>query len=271
MNFTASRLSVLAISVSVHRAERPPAMKPMRLMPLTIVSACPCLGFGFITEQFRMLAAGRLVAHLVAVADLDRIGRIETLDLVVPHEDARHAIAGRRKEEGVIEAQFERAGLDHRIVIEVAAAEPQMPFAHLPRRIAGFFQERGDGRLRGVDGKRGLAAEDMIALGVAEGVLAGDERIAGWRADRGRGVGVGEADAFAGELIDVRRLDLGRAIAAEIAVADVVGQDEDDVGRSRRGTSSFCIGDSGLSVLSPSAKACRTKGKEPGRRWTQAV
>ena len=41
---------------------------------------------------------------------------------------------------------------------------------------------------------------------------------------------VGETNALAMELVEVRCLDHGVAVAAELAVALVVGQDEDDVG-----------------------------------------
>jgi hypothetical protein len=43
-------------------------------------------------------------------------------------------------------------------------------------------------------------------------------------------MGVGEAEAFAGEAIDVGRLHAGGAVAAQVAVAEVVGVEEDDVG-----------------------------------------
>ena len=40
---------------------------------------------------------------------------------------------------------------------------------------------------------------------------------------------VGEAAALAREPVEVRRLRVLRAVAAEVAVADVVGEDEDDI------------------------------------------
>ena len=40
---------------------------------------------------------------------------------------------------------------------------------------------------------------------------------------------------FSGQPVDVRRLDLRRAVAAEIAVAEVVGEDDDDVRPPCRG------------------------------------
>jgi hypothetical protein len=65
-------------------------------------------------------------------------------------------------------------------------------------------------------------------------VAAGEEDAAGGGADGGAGVVVGELDPFAGEAVDVGRLDLFLAVTTEFAVAEVIGEDEDEVGRLRR-------------------------------------
>ena len=62
------------------------------------------------------------------------------------------------------------------------------------------------------------------------GVLAGHEAAARRRADGAAGVGLGEAHALGRQAVEVGRLDALLAVAAEVAVAEVVGQDEDDVG-----------------------------------------
>ena len=62
-------------------------------------------------------------------------------------------------------------------------------------------------------------------------VPAGQQAGARRRADR-RNVEVLEPDALPGELVEVRRLDLGVAVHAEVAVALVVGDDHHDVGAS---------------------------------------
>ncbi len=49
-------------------------------------------------------------------------------------------------------------------------------------------------------------------------------------ADGIAGVAIGELDAFAAHLVDVRSLDRLAAIAAEIAVSQIIDDDEDDVG-----------------------------------------
>ena len=41
---------------------------------------------------------------------------------------------------------------------------------------------------------------------------------------------IGEADSFGGELVDVGSCDFLCAVAADVGVAEVIGEDEDDVG-----------------------------------------
>jgi len=54
-------------------------------------------------------------------------------------------------------------------------------------------------------------------------------------------VSVGEADAFAGESVEIGRRDFGFGVkAADVAVAEVVGEDVDDVGVRRVGGGGDC-------------------------------
>ena len=64
---------------------------------------------------------------------------------------------------------------------------------------------------------------------VEKGVGAGQQLAAGRSAHR-RGMEIGEADALAMELIEVRSLQGGIAVAGQVAVSLVVGQDENHVG-----------------------------------------
>lgn len=45
---------------------------------------------------------------------------------------------------------------------------------------------------------------------------------------------IGEAPPIAGQAIDVRSLYLCRAVTGEIAVSQIIGKDEDDIGRCGR-------------------------------------
>jgi hypothetical protein len=57
------------------------------------------------------------------------------------------------------------------------------------------------------------------------GVIAGHQDASRWGADGAAGVEVGETEAFCGESIDVWCVDSLLAVAANIAVAEVVGKD----------------------------------------------
>ena len=61
-------------------------------------------------------------------------------------------------------------------------------------------------------------------------VKAGHEHAARRGADGRAGIGIGESHAVGGQAIEIRRFDLLLAVAAEVAVAEVIGQDEDDIG-----------------------------------------
>ena len=78
----------------------------------------------------------------------------------------------------------------------------------------------------------------MPVPGFRQAYSPGEQRVARRRAGRRAAVAVGEPQAFLREPVDVRRLDRGRAVAAEVAVAEVVGVDQDDV--RRRGLGGPC-------------------------------
>jgi hypothetical protein len=65
-----------------------------------------------------------------------------------------------------------------------------------------------------------------------------EQRVGHWltrfvfRTLRGRTEGVGHPEAWAGEPVDVGRSDPGVAVDAEVAPAEIVGDEYDDVGRT---------------------------------------
>src|SRR5262245_2443757 len=108
--------------------------------------------------------------------------------------------------------------------------EAKVPLADEARRVARVFHElwkRASGRYEAflewrTDGREGALEADALL------VSPGDQRGARRRALRRR-VEVGETDPFTREAIDVGCLHIARAIGAEVAVADVVGDDGDAV------------------------------------------
>jgi len=132
---------------------------------------------------------------------------------------------------GVVEA----VGLRERGVADVAAAA-HVPFAEVAGRVAGMLEGAGDAGGVGVEPVAhaeigvGLARGEEGVDEVAGGILAGGDGDAGGRAD-GRGdVELGEEGALRGEAIDVGGGDVAVAGDAEVAEAEVVDEDEEDVG-----------------------------------------
>lgn len=66
---------------------------------------------------------------------------------------------------------------------------------------------------------------------------------------------IGELDSLASEAVDVGGFDFGSSVAAEVAVAEIVGENEDDVRLS------------GRLFLSREAKAEREKQAGAGNEW----
>ena len=110
----------------------------------------------------------------------------------------------------------------------------EMPFAGVTGAVAGAFEERGDGdfvRAEADAGARGNPVADAGTVGVA----AGHETGAGRRADGEGRVAVGELDAVGGEAVEVGGLNRRVGEAREVAVAEVVAEEDDDVGTRGRG------------------------------------
>ena len=106
-----------------------------------------------------------------------------------------------------------------------------MPFADEGGRVSLSLEHGGKCEAIFLDetGTAG-AGEDAFHAG-SKGHASGENAVASGRADGGRAVSVGKAEAFAGELVNVGCGNLGLiVVAAEIAVAEVVGKDEEDVG-----------------------------------------
>ena len=60
-------------------------------------------------------------------------------------------------------------------------------------------------------------------------VTPGNQRDAGGGADRGIGVGLRKAHALGGDAVDIGRREVAAAIAGDIGIAEVVGENEQNV------------------------------------------
>ena len=166
--------------------------------------------------------------------------------------DARHAIAGGRDDESVVEADFERAGLDVAVPIDLAVAQAEVPLADDTRRVAGLLEHRRERGSPGRDDQGGVPRQDPRPF-LAPGVLAREQGIPRRRARGRSGVTVGEPQSLLRQPVDVRRLDPRRPVAADVAIAEVVGINQDDVGSLGRMASecsdTHCAGHKKKSVL----------------------
>ena len=235
----------------------------MRLTPLTMVMSWPCesltLSSSGCSRPVGSLPIGLVVAHA------DRVGRVETDDAVIFDIDAGDAVARGGDEKAIVKADFQRAGFDVAVPIEIARAEAEVPLADNARLVAGRFERAGECRRAWWNDERGVAGQDAGAR-LSPGILAGEQGEARGGAGGGTAVGVGEAEPFAGDAVEVRRFDRRRAVAAEIAVADVVGVDEDNVGAIGLGGD----GSPRRHNCSRGKKNCVTTAHEPHsvvRRW----
>ena len=141
----------------------------------------------------------------------------------------------------VIDAAAHWAEKLHVAALQRAEAwrKAEMALADERGGVAGIAQQRRERRMLGRQPEhRALtrrAAGDRLVGAAAQPVLpaASGEREARRRAHRRVGVAVGEAQARGRQPIHVGRAGRASAVAAEIGVAEIVGQDEDEVGAQR--------------------------------------
>ena len=157
---------------------------------------------------------------------------IEPDDAVVFHEYARHAIARGGNKKRQIESELVRSRLQLAVEIRLGCAEPEMPFAHQPGVVARLLEHRCHGGHAGRNEQRRVARRNARPR-LPPRIFPREERKSRRGANRRWSVRVSEAYPFARDAVEVRRLHALRAIATQIAIADVVGQDENYVGLRR--------------------------------------
>ena len=145
-------------------------------------------------------------------------------DLVVRGAGGDEDVAAGEEAVELVEAAVERM---------VAFAGAQVPFADGHAAVAGGFEVVGDDARVGREAEVDLgfafdgAGVELMAKAVL--VLPREQRGAGGAADGAGDVGIGETGAGFGERIDVGGGDVGGAVAADVAVAHVVGEQDDQI------------------------------------------
>ena len=109
---------------------------------------------------------------------------------------------------------------------------PQLPLAHEPRAVARALETAGEGRLPGGQPVGGVVGREGEVLVVAEarGIAPREQARARGAAEGVGHVAVGEDDALRRQPVEVGRPRLVPAREPGVAVAQVVDEDEDDVG-----------------------------------------
>ena len=115
----------------------------------------------------------------------------------------------------------------HRVVLALAA---EMPLADHAGGVALRLERVGEGALAETQAEVGVAAHRVELPAEAGLIAAGQQARARRAADRVRHVALLEQDAAARERVDVGRLDHLAAVDPDVGRAEVVGEDQDDVG-----------------------------------------
>ena len=143
----------------------------------------------------------------------------------------------------------------------------EMPFAKKRSAVTGFSEQR---RQRGMPGRKPYVAgakRFLQADGQSVLIAARDQRDAAGGAYRRIGVSLQELHAFRGQPVDVRRFVIRTAIAGEIGITEIVGEDEQDVGRGRRCAAAFDPASRARGVAAVLASTCRRVGLNEWFNW----
>ena len=197
-------------------------------------------------QQLGIVAPGRLSGKVLAVAHADGRSRVAMGHLAVLNIDTRHAVGGGCHDVMVVEAQVGGRLVETTVPVlfAAAAAQAQVPLAEGCRAVAGCLEHVGHGVAFGRYDHAGIACRHVSTL-PAQRVFAGQDAIARRGAGGRTGVGVGEAYARTGQTVDGWRADPLGAVARQVAIAQVIGQDQDYIGTLRlgwRGDSARCPG-----------------------------
>ena len=107
----------------------------------------------------------------------------------------------------------------------------EVPLSEAGRRIAQAPEMVGDRVLIRMEPDLRRGVEHLPLHAHPLGIAAGQEGRPGGSADRGGDHEVRELPSLAGQPVEVGRADRFGAVAAQVAVAEVVGEDQEHVGR----------------------------------------
>ena len=182
-------------------------------------------------EQLGMGLAGGLAGEVAAIAHFDGCRGIVVAHTAVFDVDTGHAVGRGRHDATILKAECGGGEVDLSVPILLRRATPQaeVPLADGGGGVAGFLEHLGQGELLGTNDHGGIAC-GHIRAGTTEGIFAGEETIARGRGGGGAGVGIGEARSVGGKAVDVGCFHPVGPVAGEVAIAYIVGHDDQHVG-----------------------------------------
>ena len=142
-----------------------------------------------------------------------------------------------RQSEEVVEAQGPRPRRERAVPVgsRHAFLQAEMPLPERRGAVALALAERGESGSIGLNVEWAVGEEHLAVFHAGPPVVAARHQpVAGRRADRSGGVGAREPPAFAGEPVDVGGLQTLCPAAGQAPPAEVVGEDDHDVGPACR-------------------------------------
>ena len=184
-----------------------------------------------VVEQFGILLACRLTFEVLLIADQNGSRGIVVGHMPLLDEDAGCAVCRCCHDVMVVEAYVARV---HRqlgvpVLLGIFVAQPQVPLANGCRCVADILEGIGNGELLWADNHAGIASGNVCAW-VTESIFASQKSIARRRTRGSNRVNVCEAYAALSQSIDIGCLHSGCSKAFQVAIAEVVGENDNHIG-----------------------------------------
>ena len=161
----------------------------------------------------------QVIAELLAL--VEPVAGEERLVLIVPEVLGVGVV-------GVLLIQVSVEFVESASVRDAAGAgAAESPFSEQSGSVARALEEGGNRGLIRPQTRFGL---DVAADGGVAGMPPGHQAAAGRSTDGGTRIRLGEAKSLGGHAVQIRGLDLLLTITPEIAVAEIIGEDKNDVG-----------------------------------------
>ena len=210
------------LATSFHESDAADAIDDGLIMPMTGAQ---------VEQQFRVRLARGLAFEVAFVAHRYGCRGVVVGHSAILYVDTWHAVGRGSHDVVIVEPQVAQM-LVQRLVPVLPCrltAQAQMPLADGSRSIASLVEKVGQGELLRFDDHAGITSSH-VGVRASPGIHAREQRIARWRAGGCRCMSLREAQSGRSQLVDVGCADVACPVARQVAIAQVVGQDDDHVG-----------------------------------------